>query len=181
MTLEKKGLSPVIATIAIILLTVGAVGFIAGYVIPFVRDNLYGSTECLDYQDYFTADESLGYTCYAEVNGYYLHSISLHAGSADSTLVKGIKLQFIAEGESVPVDISAGGVAANTAGSVRMLNASKPLEIPENGEIRTYVYNNSIKFTRIDVYPVLQSGKLCDKTDSVRIENQICLKSLTIS
>lgn len=177
----KKGLSPVIATIAIILLTVGAVGFIAGYVIPFVRDNLYGSTECLSYQDYFTVDEEMGYTCYESVGGYYLYGLSVHAGSADPALVKGVKLQFIAEGESVPVDVLAGGAIASTAGSVRMLNASKPLEIPKNGETRTYVYNDSIKFTRIDMYPVLQSGKLCDKTDSVRIENKICLNSLTIS
>jgi hypothetical protein len=178
----KKGLSSIIATVAIILITIGAVGFIAGYVVPFVRNNLYESTECVSYQDYFTIEESLGYTCYTEIDGNYLYGLSIHAGSADSSLVKGIKLQFIAEGESAPADIFEGSATANGEGSVRMLNASKSnLEIPENGETRTYVYNSSIRFTRIDIYPVLQSGRLCDETDSIRMENQICLKPLTIS
>ena len=56
---KKRGLSEIIATIAIVLLTVGAITLVVAFVVPFVRDNLNSSTECLDYKEYYEAGRCL--------------------------------------------------------------------------------------------------------------------------
>ena len=51
---RKRGLSNVVSTILLVLLTFSAVVIVAGILIPFVRDSLNEGSECLDYRDYFT-------------------------------------------------------------------------------------------------------------------------------
>ena len=46
--ISKKGVSDVIATVLILLLTVASVGILVAVVIPFVQNNLEESTTCLD-------------------------------------------------------------------------------------------------------------------------------------
>src|SRR3989344_8294511 len=43
----KRGVSGVIATILLILLSLVAIGILAGFVIPFVKENLDESTSCI--------------------------------------------------------------------------------------------------------------------------------------
>jgi flagellin-like protein len=178
----KKGLSPIIATVALILLTVAAVGFIAGYLIPFTKERLYGSTECVDYKQYYTFYDEFEYNCYVNTSNYFLYGVSIQADSTNEAIaqkINGFKLQFLNEGESQPVDVIDASLALGSEGNIRMLNASKSsLEIPKEGEVKTYVYNSSIRFTRIRISPVLKSGRVCDETDTARIE-YLCLKNLT--
>jgi len=54
----KRGLSPVIAVLLLILITVAAVTLVATFLIPFVKDTLNDSTECVDYKSYFTFEEN---------------------------------------------------------------------------------------------------------------------------
>ena len=66
----KKGLSPVITTILLILLSVTAVIIIAGVIIPFVKDSLCGEKECFEASDQLTIDTENGYACNTtDING----------------------------------------------------------------------------------------------------------------
>lgn len=60
----KKGLSAVVATVSLVLLTFAAVVVISSFIIPLVRDNLNEGTECSAYRDYFFFEEEFGYNCY---------------------------------------------------------------------------------------------------------------------
>lgn len=187
MAWRKKALSEVVVTIAIALLTVGAVTVIAAFVVPFVRDNLNTSTECVAYKDYFTFYEDFGYNCYEGT----LYGVSVKAGNLgesedeETTLaknVKGFKLVFsTANGESVPVKVFAGNTVSSGEEGMRMLNSSlTTLEIPGPRGAKTYIYNNTLRFNRLAVYTVLSNDRLCEEeSDSINIEGEICEVSLT--
>ena len=58
---KKKALSDVVATVLIILLTVIAGAIIAQFIVPYVKDSLAESSECLDYNNgYFQFEEKIG-------------------------------------------------------------------------------------------------------------------------
>jgi len=63
---------------------------------------------------------------------------------------------------------------------VGMLDGSQNLEIPGAGEVITYTYRNPEQFDSMEIYPTLSSGKVCDRSDVIRMENQICEDDLDI-
>lgn len=182
--LSNRGMSAIVATILIVLLTVVAVAFIAAFVVPFARDKLYESTECLDYEKYFTLEDQFDYMCYGPSGDGWLYGISVRADSVgeDSDKPKGFTLQMIGGGESESVDVFEGSSTNPSDKGIRMLNRSKSvIEIPYEGGVKTYVYNSSMKFNTIEIYPVLESGKLCDVSDSFEIRNRVCTEELEVS
>jgi hypothetical protein len=58
----KRGVSAVVATVLIIMITVAAVGIVWAVIIPMIKDNLGGSVACNDAD--VTIGTSQGYTCY---------------------------------------------------------------------------------------------------------------------
>jgi flagellin-like protein len=54
MVIGKKALSPIIAIVLLILITIAAGAIIAGFVVPFVNTGLDESTRCLDFKDYYS-------------------------------------------------------------------------------------------------------------------------------
>jgi len=161
----KRGLSPIIATVLIVLLTVAGVAVLVGIVVPFVRDNLNKSTECSNFQGYFEFVEDFDYggknynfNCFSGSR----YGISLEATSAKSVDEKellGFHLGFFGEGISE-------GVEPN---ELIMLNGSLEIDLPERGEIRTYIYPSIEEYNRMEVYPVLSNGKVCEKSDDIEI------------
>ena len=174
---NKRGLSPVVATILIIMLSVVAVSILAGFLVPFVKRSLYGSTECMPYSGYYTFDESLGYNCYAtktgQENTLYVFSIKK---SPDKSLneTESFKIVFITrDGGTVPLDVKNGVASSNTAGGIWMTGSPQgALRITSPGGTATYTYNDTAKerFISMEIYPVLKSGKICgDGKDSINI------------
>lgn len=175
--LNKIALSAVVATIMLVLLTIVAVTIVASFIIPLVRKGLEEGTECFPYRDYFSFEEEFGYNCYNASSSNRLYAISVRAGpitDEEEAKVKGFKLAFLSTGESITASVEQGFPALSSQGSIRMLDSSlDSLEIPKNGEVRTYVYNaqNAQSFTSVEIFPLLNSGKLCEETDSVRLDN----------
>lgn len=172
---KKKGLSPVVATVALVMITVAAAFFISGFVVPFVKNQLSSGTECVGYEEYFTFYEEFEFNCYKSVGGRVLTGLSIQAKSASDEKVeniKGIRIQFLREGESIGVDIVAGAPA--NSGNLRMLNKSVGvLSVPERGGVKTYVYNSSASFDSVELYPILKNGRICGLTDKMKIDG-IC-------
>ena len=172
---NKGGIAPVIATILLVLLTLGAISILAGFVIPFVRDNLQKGTECVPYRGYFSFEDSLGYTCFdsAGKNGF-----TVKAGTATkevSDKVIGFDVVFIAGGEGK----KASAREDNSASELKMLNSSESIKIPQSGEIRTYVYNVGKKYDSVEIYPVLASEAVCEKSDSIKLV--LCGQEVSLS
>lgn len=173
--LSKKGLSPVVATIGLLLITVAAVGLIAGVVVPLVQNRLTESTECLGLEEYFTFYEEFDFNCYSVIDdgviNYTLTAISIEADTISeekAAEVRGLRIQFLGEGEESGIEVTNEVDADNS--SLRMLKDSEPkLSVPDRGGVRTYVYNSTAEFKRIEIYPVLNNGRICKQTDELRL------------
>ena len=166
---NKRGLSAVVATISLVLLTFIAVAVIASFVVPFVRDNLISGSGCFPYREYYTFEIESGYACYEIVDGgekeYRISVRGNSLGGEEEALVSGLKLSFIEGGSTEVVDIASGSASSGA----RMLN-SGIIAIPKSGEVRTYAYVSSADFESVEVFPVLTSGRTCDRSDEIEIE-----------
>ncbi|MBU0466080.1 MAG: hypothetical protein KJ718_03510 [Nanoarchaeota archaeon] len=179
MGIRKKGLSSIVAIIAIILITIAAAGFIAGIIVPLVKNQLNEGAECLGYEDYFTFYEDFDYNCYENVSGNWMYGFSIEADSVSeekAEKVKGFRLQFLRSGESIAVNVEDGAVVTN---EMRMLDLSvENFDIPVQGEVRTYIYNSTELFDFVGISPLMESGRVCDETDKIDIRGRICTISL---
>jgi len=170
---SKRGLSSVIATISLVLLSVVAVGILAGILVPFINNQLNEGTQCVGLENHFYFEEEFGYNCYR--NSDYMYAISVGAQGDDDSNVGGLILAFKSEGESFSVEINDGDAVGSSEGEVRMLGISESnIEIPKRGEVRTFIYNGDKAVEAIDVAPILKSGKSCTPTDSIKMLGEIC-------
>jgi hypothetical protein len=172
MASNKRGVSPVVAEVLLVMLTLAAIGIVVAFVLPFIKENLNKSTECLNYKDYFKFQEvfklgaeSYKYNCKNNTN--HLYGISIKAGS-DKSLAEsiiGFNVVFVGITSSKAVRIDGGA----SVDGVNMISGTGPLEIPNAGEVRTYVYSSLEGFKKMEVYPVLKSGRICEMSDSIDI------------
>ena len=180
----KRGISPVVATVALVLITFTAALIIAQYVVPFVKEELRESSECFDYQqDYFTFDEDSSYNCYVDVNGVKKYAVSIHAKTVsqeDAAKVIGLHFVFSSGATSTPVQFFVGSrdpglgprfmIGGSTSSPTRA-----DISIPQRGEIRTYGYDTtSINtqpplYSSVSVHPILSNGRVCDVSDSIAL------------
>jgi len=175
---SKKALSPIVATILLVLLTFSTVVIIAKFIIPLVTRNLNSGSECFSFSDYFYFEKEFGYNCYQDIDGAWLTAVSVGATAAedeDSSQVAGFQLGFTKEGDSIGIEVKEGYAVSDDVGGIRMLDRSMTkIEIPKSGEVRTYVYKSNLLYSNVNVYPVLKSGRVCDKTDTIKIQGEVC-------
>jgi len=70
--MNKKGVSAIVATSLILLITVAAVTVLWGVVIPLVRDNLNSAQACINAPNAIEIVMDTGKTCYSSVDGLKL-------------------------------------------------------------------------------------------------------------
>jgi len=178
----KKGLSPVVATLALVMITVAAAVFIAGFVVPLVKNSLNEGTECLGYEDYFTFYEEFDYNCYKienRVDGKdYIYAFSIEAQTVPQEKldeIGALRIQFLGDGESWGISVADALGADSETGGIRMLDAGLPeLTVPEKGGVKTYVYNSSVELDSVEIYPVLKNGRICEQSDRIGIKGNFC-------
>ncbi len=175
--MSKRGLSTIIATVLLLLLTIAAVAIVASFIIPFARDRPMKATECIPYQGYFKFEEvfKLGgqeyrYNCYYSNPPNSLQGVSVKAGADNDTSqnIAGFNLVFAVKGgEGVTVNV----VNGKSFPDFKMLRSSfgNQVNITKSGETRTYVFNAGKKYDIIKIYPVLKSGRICDESDKIEI------------
>lgn len=167
---NKKGLSPIIATVLLILLTVSAAVFISKFIYDFVKEKM-DKTDCYDYIDYFKFDSELGYNCYVLNDPNYYYKLSLTAKNvrpeAEAKL-KGFGLKFYKEGDSKVVKSGGTEGTEGTEGIKMLSNSSAPISIPRRGETRSYNYTDSNKYASVKVYAILKTRE-CEAVEEVSI------------
>ena len=172
MITKKRGISSVIATVLLVLLTIATAGILAGILVPLVRDNINKSTECMDYTEYFSFDEDFGYNCYNMTNASYSVSVSAKTVEKEiEELVKGFELRFIQKGESDIVSVRDG----EDVGNVSMINLGETkIDVPGAGETKTFVVKHDAA-SKIEIYVTLASGRICEeKSDSINVLGAYC-------
>ncbi len=166
--MDKRGLSPVIAVVLLIMITIVAIGIIASFLIPFIRDSLGEGKECFEvlsdlhfaetpyncYDDDSSADDSTGF------------SIGI-----DDERIKGFSVALISGGSSDAIDIIDNTDGDSLTPKISIFDGSAggatTLTVPKRGGIRTYIAEGI--FDRIEIYPILESGNKCDLSDSIEL------------
>lgn len=165
--LNKRGISPIIATVLLVILTLVATGILAAFVIPFVNDSFKNSKECFDVLDKVKFDDDSPYNCYASNNLDPQNPLERTGFSVrmDTEEALAFKVTFTASGRGNTVGVKNGEVSD----SIRMLdkNFGEALEVPLEGGIRTYVANG--KYNRIELSAVLKDGDVCDTRASLDV------------
>lgn len=168
--MRKKGISPVIATVLLVLLTVVIVGILTYFVIPFATKNLSGSGDCFDLLNKITLEENM-YTCYVPTVGV-LPGRTGFSLRIDTEQPVDIKVLFYNVGRTTANSVTLRDQAApiGTIG-VKMFNVTggfnQPISVPSRGSVRTYIVEGA--FERIEVNPILKSGKVCNEQPSITL------------
>jgi len=179
---NKNGVSDVVTTVLIVMLTVAAIGVIAGFVVPFVKNSLQKSTECTNYGGFYTFDESLeseSFKSNCNTTGVYIFSIkSNNIGGKNDTQSNKIlrenvnKIKFIftrPDGTTNSTEVI-NGSASGFGGIARYGGGT--IILPGPGGIETYNYTSGDEFVSAEVYPILKSGRICaDVKESITIKD----------
>jgi hypothetical protein len=104
--------------------------------------------------------EDLGYTC---TNG----ADTAFSVRIENAAITGFKVGLIASGSSTVMDVSEG----ESNPDMKMYGATMggSLSVPGVGEVKTYVVSGV--YDRVEVFPILESGRTCDDGDSIKIGN----------
>lgn len=162
----KRGVSPVIATVLLIVVTLVAVSLVALFVIPFVKDNLDNSKGCFDVLDDITLNNA-GYTCSnaSATGGRTGFSVQINNDN-----IVGFKVILFKEGAANSYSVENGSKMDN----IRMLNKdfgnvgdTNTIEVPGKGSVRTYVAKG--EYTRVEVNPILITGDICDAKETIEV------------
>ena len=107
---KKKGISAIVATVLIILITVAAVTIIWAAIIPMVTDSLASGTNCLAADRALTL-ENKGYTC---INSDGIVSVQVALGS-DNVSLSGVQILISKDGSTKSETIETGLPGVNGA------------------------------------------------------------------
>lgn len=161
---NKRGISEIVSTVLIILLTLIVAATIYSFVVPFVEKNLQSGSECIGYENYFkfVKEQNVNGVIY-ELNcesngrqGVFVRS----SGDLNLNKVNGFQLVFLKDNgltNSVKV------LNNSPIGKVKMFNSPSPfIELPPQGDSRTYVYQSGESYKSMKIYSILNSGRVCE-------------------
>src|SRR3989344_1409600 len=100
----KRGVSPVIASVLLLVLTLITVAILAAFVVPFVNQSLKGSESCLEVFGDLRFDET-GYNCHTTSLTSFQNRTGFSIQINDNK-VAGFKAVMFRLGDSEPYDIT---------------------------------------------------------------------------
>lgn len=145
----KRGVSAVVVTVALILVSIVAVGIITSFVVPMVKTQLGKASACLELRDHFNVLVESTATCYNSTNV----KLSIQRGFEKEE----------AKGFSVIAYTDTGESQAEL-----FLNGTAP-GIPNKGGSKIYVLPVNGKVERVIVATILPNDDVCDGQDFVGI------------
>jgi len=150
--IRKKGISAIVATVLIILITVAAVTIIWAAIIPMIQDQIGGSTECFDASAALSV--TTDYSCVNDTAKEIM--VQVHRGVGSFTLSD---LEIIT------------GVAGTTSTTKVVEDLSENVPDVNGDKVYTISYTGS-KPTEAGVAAIVATGntvKTCDKSGMVQI------------
>jgi len=144
---NKNAISPVVATILMVLITIAAVTIIWAAIIPMVKNQLTEGTSCLDATMEISVDATSGYTCVDYDVDAENASISVQVtrGPKDFDLAG---LQFLVYGDD---------------GNTVSVKNTVLDEMPGPNEARVFEFNIiNTTYSKLDVAPIVQTGNTAD-------------------
>ncbi len=161
---NKKGISAVVATVLIILITVAAITIIWAAVIPMIKDNLQGGQVCLDAVSQVSI-VSEGYTCIKEAqcwNGS-VYNDDEEADCTDTGEVwhENISLQIGRDaGDFDLADIQVLVSIDGSTTSKRLVEDYGVTDLPQANEEKVFVINGTdfANADKVEIAPIVSVG-----------------------
>ncbi len=171
---NKKGVSDVVASVLMIMLVIVAIGIIYSFVVPFVKNSLQKSTECLSYKESYLFDESFPFNCYSSIESTYKFSVKANLDDSLAENVGGLKLVLVDQnGLTKILEIKDGGVSSKSENGIWVMgDETNNLRVPKRGGTITYGFTAPVgsKFVSAEVYPFLKSDRICaDSKESINL------------
>ena len=160
----KRGVSPVVATVLLLVLTVAIAGVVFSVVIPFVKDKLGNSKECIDAFDGIEFPESK-FNCYKTSSGQ-----SGETGFSVKINKEGIyevKVSLVDSNENSDVFSIKEGASNQGLRSIGE-SYGDLLTFPSAGGQRTYIVSGV--YSKAEMSVVSKSGNICSVSDVVEFE-----------
>ncbi|MEK6909156.1 MAG: archaellin/type IV pilin N-terminal domain-containing protein [Nanoarchaeota archaeon] len=161
MVMFRKAVSPVVATVLLLVLTIIIGGIVFSVVIPFVNDKLGDSKDCLDTFEGVEFPESR-FNCYDSNSSETGFSVKINKEK-----ISKVKVGLINNnGNSDVYDIYNGSTVSN----LRVLGANPddPLTFPSVGGQRTYVTTGV--YQKAEISALTASGEVCSVADTIEFE-----------
>ncbi len=164
--INEKGISPVVTTVLLILVSISAVIVIAGIIVPYVRSLLGESKECFATLEQLSINTESGYTCYYKDGGDKIATITIERGTKDIDIT-GFLIRISGGGIGKRFEVKEG---QNPDSVVMRHDSSSQLEIPGLGEEITYNFTTTLdEIEYVEVAPIMGSGNTCEPTDKADI------------
>lgn len=151
---NKRGVSEVIATVLLILVTIVAAVFIGMIAIPMIKDSL-SKSDCVKTVGKLNIIDNIAYSCYNDSKT----SLMIEKKTMGDLKLEGIAVSLSGNEKSFLFKIKNGEQLENTT----MSDGSLILNIPDDGEARTYNFTTAPGFEMIkaEIAPILEGGKIC--------------------
>jgi flagellin-like protein len=152
----KKGVSAVVATVMIILITFMAIAVLAGFILPMVREGLEEGASCFELREYGKVLQSK-YTCYTDLNTSVMIERGLDNYSIDGFAVS-IKGGLEQRRYNIEADGASGGTVWMYASDGTL---TTDVTIPEAGGAKTYVFDLP-EGTSVELGLISKGGDICE-------------------
>ncbi|MBX4211888.1 hypothetical protein KW787_00320 [Candidatus Pacearchaeota archaeon] len=167
----RKGLSDVVTTVLLLLVTIAAVAIVAAFIVPWIRGSLNEGTACVSYNSYFTFDQTFGYNCRDPGTGAYHISVRAEPNSSAAESIQGFDLVFLLKGATKVVHVRKGQESSCITNGISQKGlCSGTLKVPEAEELFTYSYYADSTYDAAEIYPVVKNGKVCGKSGSIELK-----------
>ena len=160
---SKKSQSQVVGSVLLILIVVALIVIVSGFAVSFIKNKLSDSS-CVDVIGKVEIANNVKYTCYtklSDTSGFM--SVQVHVGDIEEE-IQGFTISVVSD-SSKNFEIRDG---KGTEGVI-MYNGVSVLEIPEQNSERTYNITVEKKPDSLAIYPILNDGKTCDSSDTLKI------------
>ncbi|MEM2707884.1 MAG: archaellin/type IV pilin N-terminal domain-containing protein [Candidatus Pacearchaeota archaeon] len=150
--MEKRGISALIATVLLILITIAAVGIIWGAILPLVQKGLWHGKAC-GLNTRLIIEKTQGWTCFNRSEKSVI--VMIERPLEDFDLV-GINLQVSGEGTKKVYKI-----IPQISTNIFMWNGTtwtRNIELPSKGEARTYKIIVNFNATEVGAAPIVKVG-----------------------
>jgi flagellin-like protein len=165
---KKKAVSPVIATILLVLISISAVAIVANFVIQFINNSLEKG-ECYNLIGAVKIDDSQGYYCHYQDEEISKEKIKITIErDIKSKEINGIIISISATTDSESFEIKQG--SADTG--VSMYNG-EDIVLPNKGERKTYEITTNLpsdETLSAVIAPIAINGKTCDQSKRITLQ-----------
>jgi len=151
MVRNKKGLSDIIITVSMILISIVAVGVISAFVIPMIKSQLAKSSACMALREHYKVRTDISTTCYNH-NGEVKLLIQRGSEKEDA-------LGFLVTIFSNTGDASAYRVLSDTA------EYSKTPGLPDKSGAKVYNFSIIGNVEKVAITTILPNEETCDPID----------------